>query len=159
MEAVLLIGIQASGKTTFYQQRFFATHLRISLDLLRTRERERAMLETCLRIQQRFVVDNTNVTAAERARYILPSRAARFRVIGYFFEPERKAGFARNLARAEREQIPAAGFFGTLKRLEAPKRSEGFDELFRVWILRPGEFGIEPWDPASPAMDIARPLP
>jgi predicted kinase len=129
MEAVLLIGIQASGKTTFYQQRLFATHVRISLDLLRTRERERAMLETCLRIQQRFVVDNTNVTAAERARYILPSRAAGFRVIGYFFEPD-------------------------LKRLEAPKRSEGFDELFRVWILRPGEFGIEPWDPASRAIDI-----
>ena len=60
MEAVVLIGIQASGKTTFYQQRFFATHVRISLDLLRTRE------------QQRFVVDNTNITAAERARYILP---------------------------------------------------------------------------------------
>jgi predicted kinase len=56
MEAVVLIGIQASGKTTFYQQRFFATHVRISLDLLRTRE------------QQRFVVDNTNITAAERAR-------------------------------------------------------------------------------------------
>jgi hypothetical protein len=63
MEAVVLIGIQASGKTTFYQQR--------------------------------FVVDNTNITAAERARYILPSRAAGFRVIGYSFAP--------------------AGFFGTLK--------------------------------------------
>jgi len=159
MEAVLLIGIQASGKTTFYQQRFFATHVRISLDLLRTRERESAMVETCLRIQQRFVVDNTNVTAAERARYILPGRAAGFRVIGYFFEPERQAGFARNLSRPERERIPAAGFFGTLKRLEAPKRSEGFDELFRVWILRPGEFGIEAWDPLSHAIDIARRLP
>jgi predicted kinase len=159
MEAVMLIGIQASGKTTFYQQRFFATHVRISLDLLGTRERESAVLDTCLRIQQRFVIDNTNVTAAERARYILPSRAAKFRVIGYFFKPDRKAAFARNLSRTERERIPAAGFFGTLKRLEPPKRSEGFDHLYRVWILRPGEFGIEAWDAPSRAMDIAHRLP
>ena len=139
MEAVLLIGIQASGKTTFYQQRFFATHVRISLDLLRTREGESALVETCLRMQQRFVVDNANATAAERARYILPSRAAGFRVIGYFFEPGRK---------------PA-----NLKRLEPPKRSEGFDELYRVWISRPGEFSLDALDPAARAMDIAPPLP
>jgi hypothetical protein len=139
MEAVVLIGIQASGKTAFYQQRFFATHVLISLDLLRTRERESALVETCLRIQQRFVVDNTNVTAAERGRYILPARAAGFRVIGYFFAP--------------------AGFFGTLKRLEAPKRSEGFDELYRVWIARPGEFSLETWQPAARAMDIPPSLP
>jgi hypothetical protein len=112
--------------------------VRISLDLLRTRERESALLDTCLRIQQRFVIDNTNVTAAERARYILPSRAAKFRVIGYFFEPDRKA---------------------TLKRLEPPRRSEGFDHLYRVWILRPGEFAMEAWDAPSAAMDIAHRLP
>jgi predicted kinase len=29
MEAVLFIGIQASGKTTFYRERFFDTHVRI----------------------------------------------------------------------------------------------------------------------------------
>jgi hypothetical protein len=139
MEAVVLIGIQASGKTTFYQQRFFATHVRISLDLLRTRERESALVETCVRIQQRFVVDNTNITAAERARYILPARAAGFRVIGYSFAP--------------------AGFFGTLKRLETPKRSEGFDQLYRVWIARPGEFSLEAWEAAPRAMDIGRGLP
>jgi hypothetical protein len=139
MEAVLLIGIQASGKTTFYQQRFFATHVRISLDLLRTRERESALVETCVRMQQRFVVDDSNATAAERARYILPSRAAGFRVIGYFFESDRK---------------PA-----TLKRLEPPKRSEGFDELNRVWISRPGEFSLDTLDPAARAIDIAPRLP
>jgi predicted kinase len=42
MEAVIFVGIQASGKSTFYCQRFFATHMRISLDMLRTRRRERA---------------------------------------------------------------------------------------------------------------------
>ena len=39
MEAVVFTGIQASGKSTFYRERFFHTHLRISLDLLKTRGR------------------------------------------------------------------------------------------------------------------------
>ena len=48
MEAVLLIGIQASGKTTFYLERFSRTHLRLNLDMLRTRRRERLLLAACL---------------------------------------------------------------------------------------------------------------
>ncbi|MEN3294973.1 MAG: hypothetical protein V7642_4226, partial [Burkholderiales bacterium] len=40
MEMLLFIGIQASGKSTFYKERFFDTHVRISMDLLRTRNRE-----------------------------------------------------------------------------------------------------------------------
>jgi predicted kinase len=36
MEAVLLVGIQGAGKSTFYQQRFFDTHVRINLDMLKT---------------------------------------------------------------------------------------------------------------------------
>ncbi len=31
MTAIILIGIPASGKSTFYRQRFFFTHVRISL--------------------------------------------------------------------------------------------------------------------------------
>lgn len=34
MEAAILMGLQASGKTMFYRERFFHTHVRISLDLL-----------------------------------------------------------------------------------------------------------------------------
>ena len=48
MQAVIFIGIQATGKTTFYVQHFLNTHLRISLDVLRTRHREARFLETCL---------------------------------------------------------------------------------------------------------------
>ncbi|MBN1315005.1 MAG: hypothetical protein JXA42_06040 [Anaerolineales bacterium] len=37
MQAVIFIGIQATGKSTFFKERFFNTHVRISLDLLKTR--------------------------------------------------------------------------------------------------------------------------
>ena len=48
MEAVIFVGIQASGKSRFYRERFFTTHVRINLDLLRMRRRERSLLAWCL---------------------------------------------------------------------------------------------------------------
>lgn len=145
MEAILLIGIQGAGKSTFYRRRFFDTHVRLSLDLLKTRHRERTLFEACLATGQRLVVDNTNVTAAERARYILPARAAGFRVSGYFFEPDPKGSLRRNNLREGRRRVPPAGLFGTLKRLQRPRPEEGFDELYRVELSESGEFLVRAW--------------
>jgi len=36
MEAVIFTGIQAVGKSTFYKEHFFTTHVRINLDMLKT---------------------------------------------------------------------------------------------------------------------------
>ena len=152
MEAVIFCGIQASGKTTFFRERFFDTHVRISMDLLRTRRRERLLLEACLAAQQPFVVDNTNPTAAERARYIGPARAAGFRVIGCFFAADPKAAFERNRRRPGRQAIPAAGLFGTQKRLELPTLAEGFDRLERVELVEGAGFRVTPWEEARPAV-------
>ena len=64
--AILLIGIPATGKSTFCRLRFFDSHLRLNLDQLRTRHREKLLLEVCLSSRLPFVVDNTNATRAER---------------------------------------------------------------------------------------------
>lgn len=149
MEAVLLIGIQGAGKSTFYRRRFFDTHVRLSLDLLRTRRRMAVLLEACLATGQPLVLDNTNVTAAERALYVPRARAAGFRVAGYFFEPDPRGSLERNNRREGRRRVPPAGLFGTLKRLERPRLDEGFDELFRVRLKESGEFSVEPWGGAG----------
>lgn len=150
MEAVILIGIQASGKSTFYQQRFFETHVRISRDLLRTRNRELLLMQTCLQTRQPFVVDNTNVTAAERARYVGAAQAAGYRVVGYFFRTETRAAIARNRLRQGKAVIPIPGILGTYKKLEEPRMDEGFDELHAVTLTPSNAFVIEPFVPADP---------
>ena len=134
MEAVIFCGIQGSGKTTFYKERFFRTHLRISLDLLHTRNKEARFLQTCFTTYQRFVVDNTNPSIAERRRYIETARAARFRVVCYFFETEVHEAIVRNSQRTGKELIPIAGIKGTFKKLQAPTYSEGFDLIYIVKI-------------------------
>jgi predicted kinase len=132
VEAVILIGVQGSGKSTFYREKFFDSHVRISLDLLRTRQRERVLMQACLASGQRFAVDNTNVLRVDRAVYIEAAKAAGFRVTGYFFDVELKEALRRNGTREGTAKIPVPGVIGTWKRLERPELSEGFDELVVV---------------------------
>jgi predicted kinase len=132
MEAVVLCGVQGSGKTTLYRERFLDTHVRVSMDLLRTRAREEAFLNLCLQTQQRFVVDNTNPTAADRRRYIEPARAAGFKVIGYLVEVDAAEALARNDERVGKRRVPVGGVIGTARRLIRPTPEEGFDELWHA---------------------------
>ncbi len=142
MEMVLFIGGQGAGTTTFYRERFFNTHVRLSLDMLRTRHRERLLVLACLHAQQRFVVDNTNPTAADRQRYIALSRGSRFRVTGYYFEATIEELLHRNALRAGPERIPEIGVRATHGKLEPPAHAEGFDELFRVDVIPGSAFEI-----------------
>ena len=146
MQAVILIGIQGAGKTTFYKRRFFDTHVRINRDMLRTASRERILLAACLAAKQPFVVDNTNPTAAVRAEYIAPAKQAGFRLAAYFFLPRLRDSIRRNAGRAGKQKIPVAGLVGTWKRLEAPRTEEGFDEIFTVMVEANQEFKVLPWE-------------
>jgi predicted kinase len=149
MEAIIFTGIQASGKSTFYKERFFTTHVRINLDMLRTRNRESILLRACLEMKQALVVDNTNVTAADRARYIALAKEAGFRVVGYYFQSSLGDSIRRNNERALKAKVPAGAIAGMLKRLEPPTLAEGFDELYWVRIGSDGGFVVEgPTDPA-----------
>ena len=151
MEAVILVGIQASGKSTFYKQRFFDTHVRISRDLLRTRSREALLMRACLEARQPFVVDNTNVLAEERARYVAPAKAAGYRVVCYYFRTETRAAIARNKLRQGRAAVPIPGILGTYQKLEEPRMEEGFDEMYAVTLTPSSEFVVEPFSAAGPA--------
>jgi predicted kinase len=146
-EAVVFVGIQAAGKSTFYAERFFRTHVRLNLDMLRTRHREALLLRACLEAQQSFVVDNTNPTATDRARYVGPARAAGFRVVGYFFETTAGDALRRNAGRPAPQRVPPMGLFGTLKALQPPTFAEGFDALYRVTLDETRGFVIAAWGP------------
>ncbi len=143
MEMILFIGGQGAGKSTFYREHFFNTHVRVNLDMLRTRHRESLLVAACLQMKQRFVVDNTNPTAKDRERYIGPARAAGFKIAGYYFEASVDELLHRNAKRTGREKIPEIGVRGTHKKLTRPAYAEGYDELFRVRVAGEGAFELE----------------
>jgi len=149
MEAVIFIGIQGSGKSTFYRERFFDSHIRINLDMLKTRHRARLLVDACVIARQRFVVDNTNVLRSERAEYIACARKGGFLVHGYFFEPEIERALSWNRQRSGKAVVPVKGVLGTLKRLERPVLQEGFDFLYRVQVGQSGQFIVQAWTPTG----------
>ncbi len=147
MEAIVFCGIQASGKTRLYRDRFLDTHVRISRDLLGTEHRERRFLELCLETGQRFVVDKTNATPAHRRPYVEAARAAGFTVAGYVLEVAPRDALARNARRAPPWRVPARAILGTRKALVLPTPAEGFDVLRLVRPDGAGGWLVEPLDP------------
>ena len=134
-EIIIFIGIPASGKTTFYQQNFAATHVHISLDILHTRNQENKMFEYVLILNKSCVIDNTNVTAAERAKYIEAGKMYGYKVIGYYFRSSIAECRIRNDRRHSKKQVPEVALRNKAANLERPSMQEGFDELYYVKIV------------------------
>lgn len=144
MEIILFIGIQATGKSFFFKENFFKTHMRVSMDLLNTRNKEYTFIEACYSVQQKFVVDNTNPQKSDRARYIEAAKANKYKVIGYYFQSKLEDCMKRNASREGKECISEVGIRATYSKLEMPDFDEGFDELYYVEIDN-GVFKINEW--------------
>lgn len=134
MEAIIFIGIQGSGKSTYYKQELFNTHLRISMDLLNTRNKEQKLLEYAVGVQQRLVIDNTNPKESDRARYIPLLKSKKYKIAAYYFCPDLERAIQWNIKRSLKQQIPKKGLVATYKQLEAPNLAEGFDEIYEIRV-------------------------
>ncbi|MCB0632201.1 MAG: AAA family ATPase [Saprospiraceae bacterium] len=145
MQGIIFIGIQGSGKSTFYKENFFNTHVRISMDLLRTRNKEEQLLDKCLELQQRVVIDNTNPTRKERQLYIEKFRQRKYEVIGYYFCSNVQDALKRNELRKGKERITEVGILSTAKKMELPASEEGFSKLYYVEIVD-NHFVVKDWN-------------
>lgn len=148
MQAIIFMGIQASGKTTFYKNNFMNTHLRISLDQLRTRNREKSILDCCIETKTLVVIDNTNPTRKDRERYIEELKKAGYQIIGYYFESTLRDALARNENRIGKAKIPAVGIMSTIKKFEVPSISEGFELIYKV-VIADNEFQVTVFEERS----------
>lgn len=135
---MILIGLPASGKTTFYRERFAGTHTLVSKDLLRNARRpdrrQEQLISEALSGGRPVVVDNTNASVEGRARLISLARAHGAVVTGYYFPTAAADALRRNRGRQGRERVPDVAIFTIGKRLEPPSREEGFDRLFTVLL-------------------------
>ena len=129
---VIMMGVQGSGKSTFYASCLAEQFVRVNLDTLKTRNRERLLIEECLALGKSYAVDNTNPTRADRERYIPAARAAGYRVIGYVMQTPLELCLARNSGREGKARVPDVAIYATAHKLEMPCPAEGFDELYLV---------------------------
>jgi len=144
MEMIMLIGVPASGKSSFYKANFFNTHMRVSLDLLNTRNKETKFTTLAYELQQRILLDNTNVTKVERRLAIENAKSFKYIVKGYYFESKLSDCLKRNELRMGKHKIGEIGVRSKFNALELPDYSEGFDELYYVTMINNG-FKISSW--------------
>ncbi|WP_211238243.1 ATP-binding protein [Deinococcus pimensis] len=146
LELVVFVGVQASGKTSFYHAFFSDTHVHVSKDLFpnnRNKARRQAQLiEQAFRERRSVVLDNTNPTPEDREAPIALARAYGARVTGYVFVTDVGVALQRNRAREGRARVPDVAIHATLAKLRPPTPGEGFDRLFEVRLTREGTFDI-----------------
>ena len=146
MEAIIFIGIQGAGKSTFYREYLLDTHIRINLDMLKTRHREKLIFQACLSAKQSFIIDNTNPTVEDREKYIMAAKSQGFQVLGYYFDSNLEDCKQRNNQREGKKVIPLVGILSTYKKLVLPSYTEGFDAIYSVKTCRDYSFIVEEWN-------------
>lgn len=141
---VILIGLQGSGKSTFYKKYLSLDYVRVNLDTLKTRHQEKLLIDECIAGQKSYAIDNTNPTRLDRERYIIPAKEAGYRVVGYLMESKIKDCIKRNALREGKARVPEKAIAATSNKLEIPSFDEGFDELY--FVKNDGEtMTIEEW--------------
>jgi predicted kinase len=149
MDLIVFIGLQGAGKSSFFRERFVATHAHVSKDLwpkARHRERrQRRLITEALAAGRSVVVDNTNPSAEVRAPLIELGKRHGAHVVGYYFESNVQECLERNAKREGAARVPEVGFFATLKQLQRPSLAEGFDALFHVRLAPGGGFVVTDW--------------
>ena len=145
-ELVIFVGLQASGKSTFFRDRFAATHVHVSKDRFRNNKnpnkRQAQLIEAALQEGKSVVVDNTNPTAEERRPLIELGRRYGAKIVGYYFDSEVRRCLERNRQRTGKARVPDVALYATGKKLVRPAYLEGFDELFYVRITGDSTFDV-----------------
>jgi predicted kinase len=138
-DLVVFVGLQASGKSAFFRERFAATHEHVSKDLFRNNKdpnrRQAQLIEAALRAGSSVVVDNTNPTVEDRRALIELGRRFGARIVGHYFDSTVRQCTERNRLRAGKARVPDVAIYATAKKLVPPSYSEGFDRLFRVRLI------------------------
>ncbi|WES97752.1 AAA family ATPase [Chryseobacterium arthrosphaerae] len=143
MEMIIFTGIPASGKSSLYKELFFNSHIRISMDLLNTRNKEGKLLQYCFDTQSKMVIDNTNVSRENRRKYIQLAIQNKYSIVGYFFESDIRDCLERNKNR--KDSINETGIKAKYKELELPSLEEGFDQIIKVKIIN-NQFKISDYE-------------
>ena len=149
LEVVLLIGLPGAGKSTFYRSRFSTTHAHVSKDLMPRSARHKGarqgrQIAQHLAKGRSVVVDNTNVTRADRTLIIERAHAQGASAVGFVFLSSVAESLERNARRAGRARVPDVAIFAFARRYQSPSFEEGFDALFAVRTLEDGRFEVKP---------------
>lgn len=133
----VLVGLQASGKSTFYRERLAGRCDLVSKDLFprgarRKQARQMRLVEEALAAGRSVAVDNTNPSPEDWRPLVAAGHAHGAVVLAYWFPPDLVGSLRRNAGRAGRDRVPGVGIRATFGRLRRPAAGDGFDAVYDV---------------------------
>ncbi|MFK4148389.1 AAA family ATPase [Streptomyces sp. NPDC004065] len=146
-DLAVLVGLQASGKTAFYERCLSDRYALVSKDLFprgarNKQRRQMRLVAQHLAAGRPVAVDNTNPSPREWAPLLETARAHGAAVTAYWFPPDVPASLRRNAARPGRDRVPDVGVLATLGRLRRPTPADGFDRVLEVRFDGRGGFEV-----------------
>ncbi|MGW0365756.1 AAA family ATPase [Streptomyces sp. NPDC002990] len=147
VDVAVLVGLQASGKSTFYEQRLAGRYQLVSKDRFPRgardkQRRQMRLLAEVLEAGGSVAVDNTNPSPEEWRPLVELAHAHGATVTAYWFPPDLAGSLRRNAARAGRARVPDVGVLRTLKQLRKPSPADGFDAVREVRFDGRGGFEV-----------------
>lgn len=145
-QLVVLMGLQGSGKSSFYRKHLAGTHELVSKDLMKNKKQKALIQARLIRKYlgegKSVVVDNTNLSTKLRKELIHLGHEFEVPVILYYFPITVQESILRNEGQG-RKVIPLAGIYSAAKTLVPPSYDEGFDEIYRVTLVTHEWFEVE----------------
>ena len=142
----VLVGLQASGKTTFCSDVLGERYVQVSKDHFpnarNRQQRQLRLVQAALAAGRDVVIDNTNPSPAEWQPLIETARSCGAGVVAYWFPPDLAGSLARNAGRAGRARVPEVGVMSTMSRLRQPGTADGFDDVLTIRFDGGGGFEV-----------------
>jgi predicted kinase len=123
----ILIGLQASGKSTFCNLHLKHSHTILNLDTIKTRKKETQLLNEAIQQNLNIVIDNTNPTKESRKSYINIAKQHNYFLEAYYFDVSIEICKKQNSERDRK--VPLIALYTTNKKIEQPSLDEGFDKI------------------------------
>ncbi|QOV45139.1 ATP-binding protein [Streptomyces chromofuscus] len=147
VDLAVLVGLQASGKSTFCARRLSGRYAVVGKDLFprgakHKQWRQMLLVEEHLAAGRPVAVDNTNPSHQEWGPLVELAHAHGATARAYWFPPDVAGSLRRNATRAGRERVPDVGVLATRKRLREPSPADGFDEVRAVRFDGRGGFEV-----------------
>ncbi|MBA8976348.1 MULTISPECIES: AAA family ATPase [Streptomyces] len=153
-DVAVLVGLQASGKSTFYEQCLAGRYAPVGKDRMprsarRKQDRQMRLVHEALGAGRSVAVDNTNPSPEEWRPLVAAAHACGATVTAYWFPPDLPGSLERNALREGRHRVPDIGLRATVRRLRRPTRADGFDAVHEVRFDGRGGFLVRPLDGES----------
>ncbi|MGX1134452.1 putative kinase [Streptomyces glaucescens] len=147
LDLAVLVGLQASGKSTFYRRRLSGRYALVSKDLFprgarNKQQRQMRLVAEALAAGRSVAVDNTNPSPEEWTPLVEAARVHGATATAYWFPPDLTGSLRRNAAREGRDRVPDIGVLATQRRLREPSPDDGFDAVLEVRFDGRGDFDV-----------------